>query len=154
MPSSLPNRPDGRRPADRSGVSSGWLVALLLGVAGLVVVGSAAAVASQNRRDLAVSARRYTYQIGESEDPVIRVRQNDLVRLTFSAEDIPHSFTIDEYRIGRRAEPGKPVTFEFRADREGRFEIYCNLTIDDRCLRELRGWLVVEPSAPEDAGRR
>ena len=77
----------------------------------------------------------------------IRVHVDDLVRITFSAEDIPHSFTIDDdhYRISRRAEPGKPPTrFEFRADKAGTFEIYCNLSIDPRCRRETIGRLIVE----------
>ena len=35
------------------------------------------------------------------------------------AADIPHSFTIDEYRIAKRAGTGQTVTFEFRS-RPGR----------------------------------
>jgi len=154
MPGSSLMKGHDRRPARRPDVPGRWLPVLLLVMGILVVVASAAALAAQNRRDVSVSARRYAFQVGENEEPVIRVRLNDLVRITFSAEDIPHSFTIDDYRIGRRAEPGKPVTFDFRADREGRFEIYCNLTIDDRCLRELRGWLIVDPARPDDTGSR
>jgi len=115
---------------------------LLLGVAG------AARVVGQARKDFAVSARKYTYKVtaGGNELPEIRVQLDDMVTITFSAEDIAHSFTIgDHYRIDRRAEPGKPVTIRFRAEKEGPFEIRCNLTIDDRCLREMKGRLVVEP---------
>jgi heme/copper-type cytochrome/quinol oxidase subunit 2 len=54
---------------------------------------------------------------------------------------------LDEYRIAKRAAPGNPVTFEFRADRAGTFPFYCNLTIDDGC-REMRGELVVTPRRP------
>ena len=43
------------------------------------------------------------------------------MRVTFSTSDIPHSFTIDKYRIAKRVEPGKPIVFEFRADQPGRF---------------------------------
>jgi heme/copper-type cytochrome/quinol oxidase subunit 2 len=75
------------------------------------------------------------------------VRQNDLVRIHFSTEDIPHSFTIEDapYRIMRRAEPGKPVTFDFRADQAGRFRFFCNLTLEDGC-RDMAGTLIVEPA--------
>jgi len=37
------------------------------------------------------------------------------------------------------------VTFRFRADQAGSFEIRRNLTIDERCLREMRGRLILEP---------
>ena len=73
----------------------------------------------------------------------IDVRQDDLVRVTFSTDDIPHSFTIDKYRIAKRVEPGKPIVFEFRADQPGRFPIYCNLTADDGC-KKMIGELVVD----------
>ena len=74
----------------------------------------------------------------------IEVRRNDIVRVTFRAADIPHAFTIDEYRIAKRAGVGQTVVFEFRADRSGTFLIYCNLTADDRCKR-MKGELVVQP---------
>jgi heme/copper-type cytochrome/quinol oxidase subunit 2 len=107
------------------------------------VVASGLVLTAQAKRDFSVSGVKYTYRVSGS-GAEIRVRQDDLVRITFSADDIPHSFTIDEYRISKRAEPGKPVTFEFRADRAGSFPIYCNLTIDERCRREMRGTLTVE----------
>jgi heme/copper-type cytochrome/quinol oxidase subunit 2 len=75
---------------------------------------------------------------------MIEVHQNDLVRVTFQAQDIPHTFTIDEYRIAKRAAAGQAVVIEFRADRAGRFEIYCSLTTDDRC-RRMKGQLIVRP---------
>jgi len=85
-----------------------------------------------------VTARRYTFTPSR-----IAVKQGDILRITLVAEDIAHSFTLDEYRISKRAAPGRNVTFEFRADRAGRFVSYCNLTVDERC-REMRGELVVE----------
>ena len=118
-------------------------LAALAAVAGIGTTG----VRAQSRRDFAVVARRYTYTVTGNDRAEIRVMQNDLVHVTFSSEDIPHSFTIEEapYRIMRRAEPGKPVVFNFRADAPGRFRFFCNLTADDGC-RELQGTLVVEAS--------
>jgi heme/copper-type cytochrome/quinol oxidase subunit 2 len=75
--------------------------------------------------------------------PRIEVQRDDLVKISFTAGDIPHSFTIDEYRISKRAGAGQTVTFEFRADRAGSFEYYCNLSADDRC-RGMKGRLVVK----------
>ena len=91
------------------------------------------------RHSIDVVARRYAF----SPDR-IEVQENDLVKVTFSTEDIPHSFTVDEYRIAKRAAPGSPVVFEFRADRTGTFRFYCNLTADAGC-RRMQGDLVVRP---------
>jgi len=88
-------------------------------------------------RTFTVSSHKYGFSPGRLE-----VQQDDLVRVTFSTSDIPHSFTIDKYRIAKRVEPGKPIVFEFRADQPGRFPIYCNLTTDDGC-RKMSGELVV-----------
>ena len=110
------------------------------------VIAGGLALAAQARREFVVSAHRYGYQVSGSNAAEIRVHLGDLVRVTFSAEDVPHTFTIedDHYRISRRAEPGRPVTFDFRADKPGRFEIFCNLSNDPRCPRETRGVLIVE----------
>ena len=117
-------------------------------IAGLLVsaAGSAVVATSQARRDFDIVARRYTFKVSGSEAAEIHVNQNDLVHVTLSTDDIPHSFTIDEapYRLMKRAEPGKPVSFDFRADTAGRFRFYCNLTTEDRC-KEMHGTLVVDP---------
>jgi heme/copper-type cytochrome/quinol oxidase subunit 2 len=104
------------------------------------------AVVAQSKQDFSVSAYKYGYHISGSDRAEIHVREGDLVRIRFAAEDVPHSFTIDDdhYRISRRAEPGKPVMFDFRADKAGTFEIYCNLSDDPRCRRETRGKLIVD----------
>lgn len=86
-----------------------------------------------------VTGRRYEYAPAR-----IEVDQDDLVKVVFSCEDIAHSFTVDAYRISKRASPGQPVVFEFRADQPGRFPIYCALAIDDGC-RQMHGELVVRP---------
>jgi cytochrome c oxidase subunit II len=88
-------------------------------------------------RTFTVTAHKYAYSPARLD-----VQQDDLVRVTFSTDDIPHSFTIDKYRIAKRVEPGRPIVFEFRADQPGRFPIYCNLTADSGC-RKMIGELVV-----------
>jgi heme/copper-type cytochrome/quinol oxidase subunit 2 len=108
--------------------------ALVLVVA---VFGLLARAQEGGERTFAVSAHKYAFSPGRLE-----VRQDDLIRVTFSTDDIPHSFTIDKYRIAKRVEAGKPIVFEFRADQPGRFPIYCNLTADDGC-RKMIGELVV-----------
>jgi heme/copper-type cytochrome/quinol oxidase subunit 2 len=125
--------------------SSSRLVFGVVACALTATVGVSVAGAVQAKRDFEVIARRYTFDVSSSGSSEIRVMQNDLVRITLKAEDIPHSFTIEDapYRIMRRAEPGRPVTFDFRADQPGRFRFFCNLTADERC-REMQGTLIIE----------
>jgi heme/copper-type cytochrome/quinol oxidase subunit 2 len=125
------------------GRSRAFRPAWWLGAALIAAVVLAADVVAQSKRDVSVTAKKYSYSVSDSNSAEIRVQQNDLVNVVFTATDIPHSFTISDYRIDRRAEPGKPVSFSFRADKAGEFEIQCVLTIDERCLREMHGKLIV-----------
>lgn len=129
----------------------GWRVALGAGLVGLgigvfaarrpVVLPEPSVHAQQQapgRREFQVTARRYEYS-----PPRIEVTQDDLVKITLTSADIPHSFTIDEYRIAKRVGAGQTVTFEFRADRPGTFRVYCNLRQDEKC-RSMHATLVVK----------
>src|SRR5262245_9358387 len=123
--------------------SSLRFLSLIAALVALVVTGAAAV--EQSKRDVTVVGHKYTYDVAGVNEPVIRVRVDDLVNVTFSVSDIAHTFTIsdDRYRIDKRAEPGKPVTFGFRASDVGEFEIRCTLSIDARCSKEMRGKLIV-----------
>jgi len=104
-----------------------------------------AAVAAFTSRPVAQAATREFTISGDqfAFKPVrIEVQKDDLVKITFTAKDIAHSFTIDQYRIAKRAAAGQSVVFEFRADQVGTHRFYCNLTTDERCKR-MEGELVV-----------
>ena len=88
-------------------------------------------------RDVTIVGDQFTFTPAR-----IEVQQDDLVKVTFTAKDIAHSFAIDAYRIVKRAGAGQTVVFEFRADKPGTYTFYCNLSKDDRC-RDMRGELVV-----------
>lgn len=89
-------------------------------------------------REFAITGNNHAFS-----PSVITVDRDDLVKITFSATDIAHSFTNEKYRISKRAGAGQSVTFEFRADQPGESEFYCNLTVDERC-RNMRGRLIVK----------
>lgn len=116
-----------------------FLAGFVTALFGVFTRSHAAAAATQDpaEKDFAISARKYKFSPAR-----IEVRQDDLVRITLTSQDIPHSFTIDKYRISKRVGSGQSVVFEFRADQSGRFPIYCNLTVDPGC-REMIGELVV-----------
>ena len=114
-------------------MTSSWSVLVLT----LAVFGLLAQAQEGGQRTFTVSAHKYAFSPAR-----IEVQQDDLVRISFSTRDIPHSFTVDNYRIAKRVEPGRSIVFEFRADQPGRFPIYCNLTADERC-KEMVGELIV-----------
>jgi heme/copper-type cytochrome/quinol oxidase subunit 2 len=107
-----------------------------------VVLGSTSVLGQDRapeRRDIALVARDHQF-IPER----IEVRQDDLVRVTFTSEGRPTSFAIDAYRILKRAGADETIVFDFRADQPGTFTFYCSLTSDPQC-REMKGTLVVAP---------
>jgi heme/copper-type cytochrome/quinol oxidase subunit 2 len=101
-------------------------------------------------RAVTIRAQGQVHEISVTGDhyafspPTINVRKDELVKVTFTASDMPHSLTIDDYRISKRAGAGQSVVFEFRADRAGEFDYYCDLKQDDRC-RGMKGKLIVKP---------
>jgi len=120
-----------------------WLVFTTLAASVLFLVSTAAVSAvpgGQDQgqvREFTVSGDRFAFSPAS-----LAVNKNDLVKITFTAQDIPHSFTIDDYRIVKRAGAGQTVSFEFRADRSGGFTFYCNLSQDAKC-RDMKGTLTV-----------
>jgi cytochrome c oxidase subunit II len=129
-------------------VAGGWVRSSLAAAANAASLSTAAAMpvpqpqeAVRPPQEIKVTARKYAFTPSR-----IEVQENDVVKVTLEAADIPHSFTIDDdnYRIAKRATPGHPVVFEFRADKVGTFPFYCNLTTDPNC-KNMRGELVVKP---------
>jgi cytochrome c oxidase subunit 2 len=115
----------------------GWI--LFLGGSAVLLAGGRSFAQEQapTVRDVTITARKFAFSPNR-----IEVRQGDIVRITLQAEDIAHSFTIDDYRIAKRAAPGQPLTFEFRADKPGTFRFYCNLKQEEGC-KDMVGELVV-----------
>lgn len=117
----------------------------LLGAALMLCVAGAVALTAQAKRDFNVTARKFRFTISGTDAQEIRVTQDDLVKVTLSSTDVPHSFTLPDYRIQKRVEPGRDVTFEFRAEKAGTFEFFCSLTNDSCRERGMVGALIVVP---------
>ncbi len=98
---------------------------------------SAAAQEQGQVREFTVSGSRYAFS-----PATLTVNRNYLIKITFTAQDIAHSFTVEGYRIMKRAGAGQTVTFEFRADQAGTFPFYCNLSQDEKC-KDMKGTLTV-----------
>jgi heme/copper-type cytochrome/quinol oxidase subunit 2 len=121
--------------------SASLLIGSLLLTCAVLTVGALA----QTKREVSVTALKHQFRIAGHDKAEIHVTQDDLVRITLTSEDIPHSFTLPDYRIQKRVEPGKDVTFEFRAEKVGRFEFYCSMTADSCRERGMVGTLIVAP---------
>ena len=89
------------------------------------------------RRDSTITAKDFRF----SPSRVVICR-DDLLRLTVKSEDVAYGFTIDDYRVSKRVPAGGSVVLELRADREGTFPFYSNMTSDAR-HGQMRGELVV-----------
>ena len=112
---------------------------VLLGAGACLLAGSVSRAQEQapNRREFSISARDYAFSPSRLE-----VIQNDLVKLTVESADVAYGFAIDQYKISRRVPPGGKTVIEFRADQDGEFSYYSNMTSDDRHAK-MRGALVV-----------
>ncbi len=115
-----------------------WYSGLAVAVFGLTMATVPSARAQGAATEVVVTGSQFAFAPSR-----IEVQRDDVVKITFTAGDIPHSLTIDAYRIAKRAGAGQTVVFEFRADQTGTFDFYCNLTQDSRC-REMKGQLVVK----------
>jgi len=116
-----------------------WLVFATLAASVLFLVSAAAQEPSQGQvREFTVVGNHYAFSPAS-----LSVNKNDLVKITFTAQDIAHSFTVEGYRIMKRAGAGQTVTFEFRADKSGDFVFFCSLTQDEKC-KDMKGILTVK----------
>ena len=115
------------------------LASLAAALVALAVLGPSPVGAQGQAREFSINGTQFAFTPAR-----IEVQKDDLVKITFTAADMAHSFIIDNpYRIAKRAGSGQSVTFEFRADQAGTFPFYCNLTQDERC-RQMKGELVVK----------
>ena len=73
----------------------------------------------------------------------IKVTRGDVVRIVVSA-DAPDDIHLHGYDIEKKAAPGQPARFRFRADVEGIFEIESHVA-EDAGKDPLIGKLTVEP---------
>lgn len=77
-------------------------------------------------------------------DPAtITVNKGDIVKLTITSIDVTHGFSLRDFKVSKRLEPGKTVNVEFVADKTGRFSYSCNVPCG-RGHRSMSGSLIVK----------
>lgn len=73
-------------------------------------------------KEFVMTAKQFQF-----EPSTIEVSKGDRVKLIVTSLDVPHGFSIPEYGINQRLDPGKPVTIEFTAEKEGTFTAFCSV---------------------------
>jgi cytochrome c oxidase subunit II len=93
---------------------------------------------------------KFAYPGGPSSIDALRVPAGRAVRLLITSRDVIHSFYVPALRLKQDALPGRYTQTWFKADRPGRYEIfcaeYCGLSHSS-----MLGELIVMPQADFDA---
>jgi len=125
---------------DRSGTTKktwrfevSWTVATLLVFVGLAVWGASTYVhlynPPENALQIFVVGKQWMWKAqhpgGQREINELHVPVDQPVRLVLASQDVIHSFFIPALRIKQDVVPGRYETMWFRADRVGRYHLFC-----------------------------
>ncbi len=72
--------------------------------------------------EIKVTARNWEFSPSS-----IEVKKGEKVRLLVTSVDVPHGFSVPEYQINERLDPGKEVAVEFTAEKTGEFTAFCSV---------------------------
>ena len=73
-------------------------------------------------REFSIVSKQFTY-----EPSTITVNKGDKVVLTLTTADVAHGFSLPDFGIDQRIEPGATATVTFVADKAGTFTWRCNI---------------------------
>ncbi len=79
----------------------------------------------------------------EFSPSTITVKKGDKVKLTIKSVDVDHGFSLPDFGVNVKLEPGKTVTTEFVADKQGTFQYRCSVQCGSG-HKEMTGTLIVE----------
>jgi len=96
--------------------------------------------AEPQERHVNITARSFAFEPG-----TVRVNRGDTVIISLESTDVVHGLYVDGYGGSVVAEPGRPSTFSFVADRSGAFRFRCSISCGS-LHPFMIGKLVVEPN--------
>jgi len=96
--------------------------------------------AEPQERHVNITARSFAFEPG-----TVRVNRGDTVIISLESTDVVHGLYVDGYGGSVVAEPGRPATFSFVADRPGAFRFRCSISCGN-LHPFMIGKLVVEPN--------
>ncbi len=79
-------------------------------------------------KEFSLLGTNYKFMMNGEEAPTLKVKQGDLVKITFKSTGGFHDWVIDEFSAKTdRVTEGEITTVEFVADKKGTFEYYCSV---------------------------
>ena len=99
--------------------------------------------ASGSVKTIALEGKSFMYLLDGQENPEIRVKQGDTVKIDLTVTDGFHDWVVDEFnaKTERVQGPGS-TSVEFVADKIGTFEYYCS--VGDHRAKGMVGKFIVE----------
>ena len=88
-------------------------------------------------RVIDVNAKSFEFKPNE-----VTVKVDEPVTISLHSEDILHDFTVDQFKTHVAAEAGKTVKGGLKADKAGKYEIYCS--VPGHKESGMKGTLTVE----------
>jgi len=90
-----------------------------------------------------ITGENFKFVMNGQDNPDIKVKVGDTVRIEFSAAEGFHDWVVDEFSARtEQVRPGTPTSVEFVADKAGTFSYYCSVG-EHRALG-MEGNLIVE----------
>ena len=75
-----------------------------------------------------IAGKNFAFLMDGKENPELKVKQGDKVRIEFSSESGFHDWVVDEFNAATlQVQTGATTTVEFIADKKGTFEYYCSV---------------------------
>ncbi len=96
-----------------------------MSVTGSVIAGKDAGAGAEKVFDVTGANMRF-YMDGV-ENPEIKVKEGDKVKINFKSTEGFHDFVIDEFGKTERVSGENTTSVEFTADKKGEFEYYCSV---------------------------
>jgi len=114
-----------------------------------IITGDAIALSAENPyeepalRIFVLRGENFKFSMNGIDNPIIKVKKGDRVRIEFSSTSGTHDWFIDEFLAAtERVNIGEITSVEFIADKKGTFEYYCS--VGQHRANGMKGSLVVE----------
>lgn len=89
-------------------------------------------------KSFVITAHQFAFEPSE-----VRVKLGDRVKVSVTSTDVNHGFALPTFNVSEQLLPGKTVTVEFTADKQGTFPFFCTVFCGSGHA-DMHGQLVVE----------